>query len=92
MEELVEQVKILAQTMQTMIARSEQLFQMQQEKSKILEEVAEKLGITIDNLEVTDEALKRSLSESDQQIDDLAKIVAAMLQLQQSQAQTAGAQ
>ena len=89
LEKIVKQIEILNQTISTMIQRSEQLFKMQEEKSATLIETANKLTIIIEALQVTDEALKRSLSESDAQIDDLAKVTAALLQIQQSQSQAA---
>ena len=92
MEELVQQVKILTDTIQTMIARSEQLSRIQQENAQVLAETATNLKTTIANLEVTDEALKQSLDDSDRQIDDLAKVTAALLAIQQAQNQNQNTQ
>jgi len=89
MDELTKQVEMLAETIKIMISRQEQLFKMQEEKSVLLSETAQSLKKTMDDLEITNAALIRSLDEVDQQVDDLAKITAALLQLQQALQQAA---
>ncbi len=80
---------MLAETIKIMISRQEQLFKMQEEKSVLLSETSQSLKKTMDDLEITNAALIRSLDEVDQQVDDLAKITAALLQLQQAAQQAA---
>ena len=78
LKRLVEQVRILSETQQTMIARSEQLYKLQEEKSTILTETVSKLSATIESLLTTNKALEAVLNESDGQLDDLATITAAL--------------
>ena len=80
LKRLVEQVKILAETQQTMIARSEQLYKLQEEKSSILTETVAKLNATIDKTETFMQALQASLDESDGQLDDLATVTQGLLE------------
>ena len=77
---LVEQVKILSQTMETMISRSEQLYKLQEEKSTILTETVTRLNAAIDKTETFMTALEASLNESDGQLDDLATVTEGLLE------------
>lgn len=87
-QQLTNQVKILAETMQTMIARFEQLYKMQEERAQTLVDSANNLTATRDNLEITNEALTNALNEVDRQVDDLATVTAGLLALKaQTQAE-----
>jgi predicted DNA-binding protein YlxM (UPF0122 family) len=86
---LTEQVRILHQTVEAMLSRQEQVFKLHEEKLSLLEQTltasASKLDEATSEIETTDEALKQALSEIDTQLDDLAKITAALLTLQKEQ-------
>lgn len=88
LDKLVEQVKILRDTNEAMLARQEQLFRMQEERlNAFLEKfpaIETRLQQAAEEIETTDEALKESLSDSDQQLDDLVKAVAAILMVQKN--------
>lgn len=80
-EEVIKQQGILAKTLEIAIARLEAA-------SKFYGEKAAELSRTTDEVIVLVEALKKSLSESDQAIDDLAaitKLQRAMYQAQQDE-------
>ena len=66
------QQTLLAKTLEIAIARLE-------EASKFYQEKANELARAIDSVTVLSEALKKSLSESDSQIDDLATVTKAQL-------------
>ena len=87
LQQLTNQVKILTETVQTMIARFEQLYKMQEERAQTLVDSATNLQQTRDNLEVTNEALTNALNEVDRQVDDLATVTAGLLALK-AQTQT----
>ena len=84
-EQLVEQVKSLAETSAIQTQRQEQLFKMQEERLNILPQLAEGLQSAIDEIETTDEALKEALNDLDGEVDDLKKATAALLLIQQQQ-------
>ena len=80
-EEVIRQQSMLAKTLEIAIARLES-------SSKFYEEKAAELSRTTDEVIVLVEALKKSLSESDAAIDDLAaitKLQRAMYQAQQDE-------
>lgn len=80
----IEQIKAMAEAMLMAMQRLEQVFKFNQELSDQLQGLVTRL-LTLD------EALKKSLSESDQQIDDLATITAfyqKLLEEQQQQQQS----
>lgn len=90
---LTQTVQILVQTVQTQVARSEQLFKMQEEVLNLsrqsitdmkMEVHAATLEIqaTREDQTVALEALHGAISDVDAQIDDLAKITVALLQVQ----------
>lgn len=84
-EELTRQVLLLKETMEALVNRQEQIFKLHDEKLISLEQSIQAAGLTLkeatDEIQVTDEALKGSLSDMDLQIDDLTKTVAALLML-----------
>ena len=82
-EAVLQQVKVLADTIQIAIDRMEQAFKIFADRADELARTSVELTTAKDNLEITDEALKRALSEVDAQVDDLAKIAAALTVLQQ---------
>lgn len=82
---LVETVKILSQTVDAMVARQEQLFKMQEEQSQALRALAAEMKASNEAIQVTDEALKQSLSDLDSTTDDLVKTAAALLLLKKEQ-------
>ncbi len=72
---LTEQVAILKESVEAIIDRNNQFLLIYQDQ-------AQKMSQLMTHTMVLNEALTKSLSESDQQIDDLAKIVAAVLTVQ----------
>ena len=82
-EAILQELKVLADTIQIAIQRMEQAFKIFSDRAEDLARTSVELTTAKDNLEITDEALKRALSEVDAQVDDLAKIAAAMTVLQQ---------
>lgn len=82
---LVEQVKILAETVQLQTDRQEQLFKTQLETQQASIQRDADLRQTMDSLQITDQALKDALSDVDRITDDLTTTVAALLQFQKGQ-------
>jgi len=82
-EQLTKQVQLLAETVKLMTDRMEQVFKMIEDRISGFPQLAENQQKAIEELMTTDEALKQSLDESDQQIDDLSKVVAALLLIQE---------
>ena len=76
-EEILKQQKILSDTLNIAINRLE-------ETSKFYAEKAAELARAIDSVMVLKEGLTKSLSESDSQIDDLAKVTAAQMAMYQA--------
>ena len=70
-DDLVKQVKVLSDTVLAQTNRLDQAF-------KSLEETISRLAETEELLQVTNEALKKSLNESDKAVDDLATMVVAL--------------
>jgi hypothetical protein len=98
---IVELVKVLQQTVEAQSQRIDQVFKTQSEQwtaqALKLDALATGLQQGIDQLTIMDEALKKSLDESDSSLDDIAEITAGLLLLktdmeQMKQAQTASAQ
>ncbi len=81
-EEILKQQKILAETLRMAIQRLE-------EASKFYQEKAAELSRTNDTALVLIEALKKSLDESDTQIDDLAGITRRQMEMYQQMQQGA---
>ena len=94
LQQIVEQVKILADTQRAMMDRQEQVFKLHEEKLSSLEGTvassAQLLQTTTENLETTNEALLASLSDADAAVDDLAKITAALLLVKKDMSQDTG--
>ena len=86
-EELVKQVKILADTVTAQSERLDIVFRTMDETTKALKETSSTLQQSTENLATTNEALLKSLDESDAQLDDLAKVTAALLTLQKQESQ-----
>ena len=84
MDELVKQVQLMSETLATVVQRQEQIFKLQEERLTAFLERAESLKQTQERLETSNQALLQSLNESDRQIDDLAKVTAALLKVQLS--------
>lgn len=90
---VVQTVELLRQTVEAMISRSEQLYKMQEEvlqlsrasitdmKNEVHNATLE-LQLVREQQDTINEAQRGALSEQDGQIDDLAKIVQALLQVQ----------
>jgi len=90
---VVQTVELLRQTVEAMIFRSEQLFKMQEEvlllsraaitdmKNEVHQATLE-LTATREAGDLSVEALRGVLSDLDQQVDDLAKVTQALLQVQ----------
>ena len=89
MDELQKQVQTLAQTVTTMIARLDQAMKMLDEILASSRDLATKQQVSIDNFQVVTKALEKSLGDLDQNVDDQAKIVAALLQIQKEAEQSA---
>jgi hypothetical protein len=75
-DELIQQVRILSETLQTALSRMDQAI-------KLFSELSEKYRDLTDKTLILNEALTKSLNEADGQIDDLARINAASLRIQQ---------
>ncbi len=84
-EELVKQVKILSDTVNAQSERLDIVFRTMDETTKALKQTSEILQQSTENLATTNEALLKSLDESDAQLDDLAKVTAALLTLQKQE-------
>lgn len=82
--ELVAQVKILVDSQQISLQRMEQAFNVFQDRAQELASLADQLVSLKSNLEIGLEALHRSISENDSQIDDLAKITVRIGQMEQT--------
>lgn len=86
-ERLTKQVQILAESVNLLIQRSEQLFKLQEERLNLLPQLVEGQQKAIEELMATNQALQDSLSDLDGAIDDQAKVTAALLVIQQQQNQ-----
>src|SRR6266705_2268408 len=86
-EELVKQVRILSDTVTAQSERLDIVFRTMDEVTKALKQTSEILQQSTENLAITNEALLKSLDESDGQLDDLAKVTAALLTLQKQDSQ-----
>lgn len=89
-EAILQQLKVLADTIQIAIDRMEQAFKIFADRADELARTSEELKTAKDNLEITDEALKRALGEVDAEVDDLAKIAAAQTVIMQQLEAQAG--
>ena len=89
MEELVKQVQLLIQTIQAQTQRLDQGFKRHDELLILTQDLATKLQTTLDSFQVVVRALEKSLEELGQNVDDQAKITAALLQIQQEAEQSA---
>jgi len=83
MDEQAKQVLILAQTVETLTQRLEQILKLQDEKSALLTQMAERIEKALENLLITTEAQKAALSDLDQVTDDLTRTAAALLMLEE---------
>jgi len=70
-DELTRQVRVLSDTVKAQTDRLDQAF-------KLLDETTQQLRETEALLQVTNEALKKSLNESDRAVDDMATMVVAL--------------
>ena len=82
MEELVKQVNLLKETLETVVQRQEQIFKLQEERLNAFLERAESLKQTQERQELINQSLQQSLSENDRTLDDLAKVTAALVKVQ----------
>ena len=85
LDRLVKAVEMLKQSVEIMVERFEQLFQLQEAQVKVLPQLAEHLTSTKDNLEIMHEAFVQSLDQLEQTTDDLASATAGLLVIQQQQ-------
>lgn len=76
MDELTKQVELLTQTLELAIKRQEEAFKLYSEK-------ALEMSNLVTRLLILEEALRKSLSESDGQVDDMARVTAALLKVTQ---------
>jgi hypothetical protein len=92
-QKVVQTIELLRQTVEAMISRSEQLFKMQEEVLQLSRQsitdmknevhvATLELQAVKDQQELINEAQKASLNDMDRQVDDLAKIAVALLQIQ----------
>ncbi len=84
-DRLVKAVEMLKQSVEIMVERFEQLFQLQEAQVKVLPQLAEQLTSTKDNLEIMHEAFVQSLDSLERTTDDLASATAGLLVIQQQQ-------
>ncbi len=82
LERLINQVKILAESVALLIQRSEQLYKLQEERLNLLPQLVENQQRAIEELEMTNQALQDSLDDLDGAVDDQAKTTAALLVIQ----------
>ena len=80
---LVEQVKILAESVQLLITRNEQLFKLQEERLGLLPQLVENQGRAVEELEVVTRALEDSIGGIDQAATDVAKATSSLLTIVQ---------
>lgn len=83
--QLVEQVKILAETNRAQLERFDQALKMLAELSQTLHQSVEDLNVARDEETTAAEALKDALSDVDAQTDDLAEVTAALVMLRQQE-------
>lgn len=89
MEELLKQLQVMMQTIQTQGQRLDQAIKMLVETLASTRDLALKQQAALDTFQTTTKALEKSLEESDQQVDDMANITAALLKIQEQAAQEA---
>lgn len=89
MEELLKQLQVMMQTIQTQGQRLDQAIKMLDETLASTRDLAIKQQAALDIFQTTTKALEKSLEESDQQVDDMANITAALLKIQEQAAQEA---
>ena len=93
-EEYANQVKTLAESVNLVLTRFEQLFSLAKERMEsqhqtiqevltVLSQLEERFQRAIENLEVTDEAHRQALDQLDGATDDIANATAGLLTLQQ---------
>ncbi len=82
--ELAKQLAAMAKTLELQGRTLETAIQRLEESAKFYVEKAAELSRTNDSAVVLMEALKKSLDESDTQIDDLAQITARQMQMYQA--------
>ncbi len=83
--ELAKQLAAMAKTLELQGRTLETAMQRLEESAKFYVEKASELSRTNDSALVLIEALKKSLDESDNQIDDLAQITARQMEMFQAQ-------
>ena len=81
MSQLVAQVKVLAESVQLLIQRSEQLFKLQEERLNLLPQLVENQTLAVEELQVQSQAFKDSLGSLEGQTDDLAKATSALIEV-----------
>lgn len=75
-DQVVKQVQLLTETLELAIKRQEEAFKLYSEK-------ALEMSNLVTRLLILEEALRKSLSESDGQVDDMARVTAALLKVTQ---------
>ena len=92
--EYVNQVKTLAESVNLVLTRFEQMYQLQKERGEamhqtiqevltVLSQLEERFQRAAEHLEVTDEAHRQALDQLDGATDDIANATAGLLTLQQ---------
>lgn len=91
LEKIVALIKVVQQTVEAQTQRIDQVFKTQNEQWASQEAKLDALAAIfqqgIEETTVLNEALKKSLDESDQGLDDIADITAALLMLKTEQEQ-----
>lgn len=82
MEEQLQQMKALSQTVEALISRNNELSKTLEETSSTLARTIGRMEAKIAEFEVVNRALQKSLNDSDQTVDDLVKVVSALLSYQ----------
>lgn len=84
MEEQLQQMQALSKTVEALISRNNELSKTLEETSNTLARTIERMEAKITEFEVVNRALKKSLDDSDKTVDDLVKVVSALLNLQKA--------
>lgn len=82
MEEQLQQMQALSKTVEALITRNNELSKTLEETSNTLARTIERMEQKITEFEVLNRALSKSLNDSDQTVDDLVKVVTALLNYQ----------
>lgn len=81
----VQQMQVLREAVESMIARSDQLFKLQEQRVAELEGIKKELIDLREQMELSIATFQASIGDLDRQTDALIKATAALLQLQVEQ-------